>query len=119
MDYKNMQEIANAIPEESLLVVSLGQLRQAAGYERLGRGVLDELSTQLRGQGVDYFPASTVDDNPQPRATDEIRLVRIADQIGKIVKAVQEPTEAGDEILKNVSSNEAASILQKVKLLVD
>lgn len=118
MTYSDFNDISNSISDDSVLVTTLGELRSAAGYNRLGPGVLKDIAVKLRGIGATYFPYHVIEENPQPRATDEVRLVPSDSQVGKIVDAVQTPTLTGDDLLNEVAGDESADTVQQIKALL-
>ena len=55
MPIKNISELGNMVDQKTIVVVTLGELRKAIGYERLGKYVLDEISSSLEGDGLGTF----------------------------------------------------------------
>lgn len=92
-------------------VVTLRELREAIGVSRLGPYVLADIASQLHQEGLDYFPAHTLDDNPAPRQWHEVRLVLRdpGSPIYKAMKAIEEPTEDGDTFLSDLGTGAATA----------
>lgn len=92
-------------------VVTLGELREAIGISRLGPYVLADIATQLHQEGLDYFPAASLDDNAAPRQWHEVRLVLrdSSSPIYKAMKAIEDPTEDGDAFLVDLGTSAPAA----------
>ena len=121
-NYKNMSDIAGAVDENGdLLAVSLGDLREALGFKRLGVRVLSEIANELRGAGLGYFPTDILEDNEVPRYGDWVRVYTKRTQLGQLIESVIDPTDNGDERLRDASSGEggaAAVKLARIKAIV-
>ncbi|MCD2129560.1 hypothetical protein, partial [Rhodococcus ruber] len=105
-----------------LVVVSLQDLREMLEYKKLGPRVLAEVSTTLSGVGLGYYPRSVIDDNPQPRQWEEVRIYAKNSAVGKVVEAVLEPGTANDTFLLEVANADdarAAEILDQIRTLID
>lgn len=121
MELETINDLVKQVDEEEICVVKLYDLRNIAGYSRLGSRVLAELSQLLRDHGLGYFPARTIDDNESPRFSDEVRVYKQNSNIGTIVSAVQYPTETKDEYLLEIGASKesvAAETLEKIRALV-
>ncbi len=118
--YTGMSEVGDAVDENGgLLAVSLGELREALGYNRLGVRVLGQIATSLAGEGLGYFPEWVLtDQNPAPRYGDVVRVFRKGTGVAEVVTAVLEPTDRGDERLKEIAGADAVEILNKIRLLL-
>lgn len=116
--YKNFDAIRDALSDVGVLKVTLANLRDAAEYKRLGKGVLEELATKVRGIGAEYFPNYVLDSNESPRGSDEVRLVLADSQVGKLVRAIQDPTESGDALLGNIAEDNSADVLNQIRNLL-
>ncbi len=117
MAIKNLTDLGKMVDNESVVVVTLGELRKAIGYDRLGKYVLDELSSSLEGEGLGYFPLDMIEDNPEPRQGQEIRVYRRGRGVGKIIQAVTNPAPSGDRVLREHSS-ESTELVQQIRALV-
>jgi len=119
---KSIEELVSLVEAEGIVVAKLQDLRLMAGYKRLGTRVLSELSQTLKSHSLGYFPAHVLDNNESPRASDEVRIVGQQSNIGKIVHAIQNPTEANDKFLHEVSSTDdalATETLEAIRTLLD
>lgn len=71
----NLQEIhTRCVDDGGLTRVNLGDLRTALGYRKLGKFILTEISEELEGSDLGYFPQETLDArcNAEPRQHHEI-----------------------------------------------
>jgi len=117
--YDNMKDVAEAVQESGdLLVTSLGELREALDYNRLGVRVLQEIGRKLEGEGLGYFPEWVIDENSNPRYGDEVRVYKRGTPIGDIVDAVLRPSNAGDERLRQEAGGDASELLNRIRALV-
>lgn len=117
MAISNLTELGKRVDDETVVVVTLGDLRKAIGYDRLGKYVLDELSSSLEGEGLGYFPLDMIEDNPEPRQWQEVRIYRRGKGIGKMVQAVTNPTQAGDRLLRE-NSGDGTELIHQIRALV-
>ena len=117
MAISNLTDLGEMVDDETIVIVTLGELRKTIGYERLGKYVLDEIASSLEGEGLGYFPLETVLDNPEPRQYQEVRVYRRGKGIGKVIQAVTNPTPAGDRILRE-NSGEGTELIQQIRALV-
>jgi hypothetical protein len=108
----NLTALGTTVDDETVVVVTLGDLRKAIGYDRLGRYVLDELASSLEGEGLGYFPLSMIKDNPEPRQWQEVRIYRRGTGLSKLIQAVTDPSPSGDRVLRENSGNDAERIRQ-------
>lgn len=102
----------------NLLQVTLGELREALGYNRLGVRVLQEIASALSGEGLGYFPLWVLDANDTPRYENSLRVYKKGSAVGGAIDAVLEPSNVGDDLLRTTAGSEAAEILKSVKALV-
>ncbi|MEE2033983.1 ubiquitin family protein [Rhodococcus chondri] len=122
MDYSDASDLKRAVDQLGLVVVSLQELREMLEYKKLGPRVLAEVSTTLSGVGLGYFPRAVIDDNPQPRQWEEVRIYAKTSAVGKVIDAVLEPGEANDTFLVEVANADdarAAEILDQIRTLID
>lgn len=117
MSIKNLTELGKMVDDQTIYVSNLGELRSAIGYDRLGKYVLDELANSLEGEGLGYFPVATIEANPEPRQSQEVRLYRRGKGIGRLIQAVTTPTPAGDRLLRE-TSDDGDDIVRKIRALV-
>jgi hypothetical protein len=52
------------------------------------------MASILEGEGLGYFSLETIEDNPEPRQGQEVRIYRRGKSIGKFIQAVTNPTPA-------------------------
>ncbi|MFF0909731.1 hypothetical protein ACFWZW_03460 [Microbacterium enclense] len=118
--YNSMKDVASAVDENGdLLPVSLGELREALGYNRLGVRVLNEIAAKLAGEGLGFFPLDVLSEqNDAPRYGDVVRVFKKGTALGQVVTSVLEPTVAGDERLKEIAGSDAANILKEIRALL-
>lgn len=119
--YDSMKDVAQATEENGdLLPVSLLDLRQALDYDRLGVRVLRWIADGLDGEGLGYFPQWVLDgeQNETPRAHDIVRVYRKGTPLGKVIDAVLNPTNRGDEMLRQSGGGDAASTLDRIRELL-
>lgn len=118
--FGSMQDVAAAVEESGdLLPVSLGELREALGYNRLGIRVLNEIAEKLAGEGLGYFPLDVLSDrNDAPRYGDVVRVFKKGTALGQVVTSILEPTIPGDERLKEIAGSDAANILKSIRALL-
>lgn len=122
MTYSDVNELKEAVSQVGLVVVSLQDLREMLEYKKLGPRVLAEVSTTLLGVGLSYYPRETIDDNPQPRQWEEVRIYAKNSAVGKVIDAVLEPGAANDTFLLEVANADdarAAEILDQIRTLID
>ncbi len=115
--FKNLTDLGKTVDADTIVVATLGELRKAIGYERLGRYVLDELASKLEGEGLGYFPLDVIDDNPEPRQQQEVRLYRRGKGIGKLIQAITKPTPSGDRLLRE-NANDGTDLIRQIKAIV-
>lgn len=117
MAFKKISDLGRMVDERIIVVVTLGDLRKAINYERLGKYVLDEISSSLEGEGLGYFPLDAIDANPEPRQWEEVRVYRRGKGIGKVIQAVTSPTPAGDRMLRE-NSGQGMELIQQIRALI-
>lgn len=119
--YSDMKDVATAVEENgNLLTVTLLELRTALGYNRLGVRVLGFIADGLDGEGLGYFPEWVLDgdQNGAPRAGDVVRVFKKSTSVGEVISAVLEPTNRGDERLREVAGGEGAETLKRIRELL-
>ncbi len=109
----NFDDIHKRLKDGVITTATLEELREAIGQRRLGPNVLGTIREQLKQEGLEYFPAWVLDSNSAPRKTQTVRICKLdtASAVFKIVQAVQEPTEAGDEALRQLETGPTALAL--------
>jgi hypothetical protein len=116
----SIQDIAVDCDEEGGVVcLTLGELRDAVGAGKLGRWVLESISEELAAAGLGYFPKHLLDNNEEPRQHQAVRVYRKgASTLSRVIDAVLAPSSRGDEVLRELGSDEARETLAKVRRLV-
>ena len=123
VSYKSMKDVAEAAKENGdLMPVTLGDLRESLGYNRLGVRVLAEISQKLANAGLGYFPRAVLDDNEVPRFDHALRVFTKRSSLGELVQAVLDPTDSGDERLREAATSGASSAvaaLDQIREILD
>ena len=96
-----------------VLTVRMEELRDAAGYQRLGSRICEELSDMLGNEGLGHTPTEM-----SPDAWAPVRLYTVGSPVARIVRAVERPGDDGDATLRELASDEAGRVLQQVRTLV-
>ncbi|MEI6622366.1 MAG: hypothetical protein WCP28_10710 [Actinomycetes bacterium] len=106
--------------QQGLAEVTLGELRAAAGYGKLGRYVLDEIRNKLAGEGLGAFPATILDyeTNAELSQTQAVRIYKQGSPVGKIVAAIERPSRHGDAWIRRVANEDAGEKLAQIRALV-
>ena len=118
MPIEDLTELGQQVDAETIVVVTLGELRKAIDYDRLGKYVLAQLGARLEGEGLGYFPIDLIDNNAEPRQGQQVRIYRRGTGVGKLIQAVTNPSPGGDRELSKSSSADENEILEKVRALV-
>ncbi|GGC73974.1 hypothetical protein IEU95_15850 [Hoyosella rhizosphaerae] len=117
--FDSIPDLAEAADElGGLTVVTLGELREVLGYNRLGVRVLAEIADKLREHGLGYYPQHVLDSNPAPRFSEEVRVYKVGAPLGVIVEAILNPTDIGDERLREAAGGRPAEILRTIRELL-
>lgn len=110
----NFQDLAGAVEAAGgIKAVTMEALREAYKAGRLGTHVRSGIHDKLEEHGLGHLPAEL-----PSYQHEEVRLFSLGRPIGKIVKAVKAPSEAGDQLLREVANADARDILQKVRELI-
>ena len=119
--FERVSDLESAVNQDSLIVTTLGELREMLEYKKLGTRVLAAIAGTLRASGLGYFPVRILDSNEMPRQWEEIRVYAKGSAVGKLIDAVLEPSEKNDTYLLEASNAEdaqAAQILDQIRTLV-
>jgi hypothetical protein len=116
----SIKNIASECDEEhGVISVTLGDLREAVGAGKLGRWVLETIREELAAAGLGYFPKDLLDDNEEPRQHQQIRIYRRGPgTVARAIEAVLEPSDRGDEVLRELGSDDTREILVQIRRLV-
>ena len=100
---------------------SMEDLREANGAKRLGNYVVEAIGEELAKHGLGHFPEEL------PQYQDKcVRLYRKGSSVGKLIDAItnikqsdeMKKNEKNDEVIRQLSENDAQEILHKIKQLV-
>jgi hypothetical protein len=99
LPFTNAQPILGTVARRTreaggLLEVSLGELRDEAGYHKLGRWVLEEIREHLQKSKLGVFPANRLDpnENTEPRQWQKVWVyLRDDSTLARVIDAVLEP----------------------------
>lgn len=118
--FKSMAEVAAESDElGGIVCLTLGDLRDAVGAGKLGRWVLERISEELDAEGLGYFPPAVLRANDEPRQHQEIRIYRKGPNVvARVIDAVLNPTQKGDEVLRSLGGDDAREVLAEVRKLI-
>lgn len=86
--------LARCRAEEGLTAATLGELREALGYKKLGRWVLGEIADALTRSRLGYFPLWLLDPtkNEEPRQHQQLWIYDTTDRFrGQLIDAILRP----------------------------
>ncbi|MYE45808.1 MAG: hypothetical protein F4X25_03460 [Chloroflexi bacterium] len=110
--YLNLEDLARAVHEHEVIVVSMGELRNTYGAERLGVDVRERIHRGLLGCELGHFPT------PLPR--DQRELVVIYEWGGPVPalvrKAIGDPHDSSVEMSRFISQLVRLASRDRVKL---
>jgi|SRR6266536_552238 len=113
---QQMEKIKAAVEADGgIKSYDMGDLRDAAGWGKLGNRNVVDIANLLANHGLGHLPAT------RTLPTDQNELVRLyveRSPLGRIVQAVLSPSRQGDERLRQAASNDAAEVLDAIKTLV-
>jgi len=89
-------------------------LRNAAGYGKLGKYVVVEVSNHLRRRGLGHAP------DPLPADSWATVLVyELGSDVEKLVNAVYDPSSEGAAFIRSFANQDAAQALAQIRALVE
>ena len=98
-----------------IATVPMWQLRDGAGWDRLGVNVVKDIARKIERAGIATLPATDV----LPYSRDEVvRVYLVNSRVGRVIEAVLEPSKAGDKLLREIGSDDASEVLDAVRELV-
>lgn len=113
-NFKGFDEINVAVSQSGdVLTVTMSELRDANGSGRLGPYVVEAISKELAGKGLGHYPPEL----PQNQ-WEKARLYRLGSQIADLINMVTNVTEANDEKLREVTTDDAQKTLNEVRRIV-
>jgi hypothetical protein len=108
------EDLKDAVEENGgLYVTTMAELRDIRGAGRLSAGICNAISADLASHGLGHIP----DELPTSQWS-EARIYRLGSPIAAVASAVLEPSTAGDKTLRNLSSDDAQDIIQRIRELV-
>lgn len=96
--------------------VTMGELRDEHGAAKLGTHVRARISRELRSHGLGHFPVQL-----PAYGHEEVRLYFLGSSIEELVMGVMEPSEQGDEALREAAdpgSTRATEMLNEIRDIV-
>ncbi|MGY4712982.1 hypothetical protein ACXDF8_26120 [Mycolicibacterium sp. CBM1] len=94
-------------------LTTMEELKQAHGAAKLGVNIRAAITDRLKGYGLGHLPAEL----PQYQ-WEQVRLYRLGTPLEKVIKAVIEPSDLGDEVLLQVVATDAQEVLAQIRQLV-
>lgn len=107
-------DLRNKVSETpGLYLTTMEELKRAHGAGKLGVNVRAAIADRLKSYGLGHLPT----DLPQYQL-DEVRLYQLGTPLEKVIKAVTEPSELGDQVLMQVVDTDAQQVLAQIRELV-
>lgn len=114
MTIDTYEELRDAVIKDgSLFKTDMLTLKEIKGAGRLGRHVRDSISRDLASCGMGHLPQEL-----PAYQEEDVRLYLLGTTIADVVRAVVDPNDNGDMVLRQVGYNEAQKVLNKVRELV-
>ncbi|MGY1947773.1 hypothetical protein [Nocardia asiatica] len=104
---------AKVVDTSGLYVTTMEELKQAHGSAKLGVNIRSAISDKLKSYGLGHLPAELP--NYQ---WEQVRLYQLGTPLAKVITAVIEPSEPGDQILMQVVETDAQEVLAQIRQLV-
>jgi hypothetical protein len=108
---------ADIAAEGDISVVYAWQLRDAAGWAKLGPNVIVDIANQLELNDLGTLPRG----GRLPLSQNEgVRVYLKDSRLGQVVEAVLSPSAKGDDLLREIGSNssDAAVVLDRIRTIV-
>lgn len=113
MDSKELEKIKLEVEENSgVISVTMLRLRNAYGAGKLGKHVLASIENNLASLGLGHTPLAEYQHH-------SVLVYQLGSDIGKVVKAIAEPSEDNARILRSLIDTNAAKKLDKIRELLD
>ncbi|GJO17898.1 hypothetical protein NJB1507_08510 [Mycobacterium marinum] len=109
--YEALQSKVSSTPGPYL--TTMEELKLAHGATKLGVNIRAAIADRLKSYGIGHLPT----DLPQYQ-WDEVRLYPLGTALEKVIKAVIEPSERGDQVLLQVVDTDAQKVLAQIRELV-
>jgi hypothetical protein len=110
-NYKQLREAVNA--NGGLCKVTMLDLKNIHGAGRLGVHVRDTISRELASHGLAHFPRVLPGNQDEP-----VRLYLLGTPVADVVSAVLDPSDRGDQTLRDIGTSDAQAKLRLVRELV-
>jgi hypothetical protein len=111
--FENLRE--EVVANGGIVAVSMGRLREAAGYGRLGKYVVQEIDGKLRSHGLGHSDLSS--DNQ----SDMVYVYVMGGEVERVLDAARNPsTEGAQKLRVAVGEGENASeVLRRIRSLLE
>lgn len=96
--------------------VEMRRLRDAAGWDRLGPDVNQSINRQMKAAGLATLPANDL--LSKRRQDESVRVYVVDSRVGQVIKAVTDPSLAGDRLLNNIGRNKSGEIVQQIRAVL-
>lgn len=112
--FDTFEELGDLVDSsDGLVVVTAEQLRDAADWQRLTQGAIEDIANGLAQHGLGSFPPM----EPGQRGA-EVRVYRRGTALGNLVDAVVRPGAPGDRRLRETANNTAADVVARIRKMV-
>jgi hypothetical protein len=99
---------------DGVLSISMEDLRNAHGEERLGTYVRASISQDLQRKGIGHHPSTL------PSYQHEyVVLYRVATPAADLITGILTPSHHTDVLIRNALSHKASETIGKIKMLVE
>lgn len=114
MHYKNLEELRDKVENSGdVLSVTMLELRNAYGAQRLGTVVRENISADLAGLGIGTFPDELPDYQEE-----HVRVYKRGSAAATLIEAVLEPNPKSDERIRAAARKEGEEVLRRIRELV-
>lgn len=112
---EDYNDVANKVDENGgVISIKMEVLKRVHEVDRLGRIVRENISEKLNGRGLGHYPKRSL-----PSSQDDyVRIYRRSTEIGKLVEAVTDPGEPGDETIRKMVDSDAEQTIERIQELV-
>lgn len=111
----NLNALSKRVEDNNgVLSMTMWQLRDACGFDRLGSNVVKSISEKLSIKGLRCFPRELT-----MNRDDLVRIYDPRTPAGLLVAAVLKPGNANDEKIVSVSANSATVTLAKIREILE
>ncbi len=107
--------LAELDADGGLKVLPMWQLRDAAGWDKLGARVVVDIANLLAQYGMATLPAGAQLPVSQH---DSVRVYSQRSRIGSLIEAVLQPSGKGDQVLREAATNDAGDVLDRIRTIV-